>query len=167
MSLSQRKTCCLVSAGLLLVCLAAPGGWLHGDRVQLLAVADAAERPNQAQTGSTEKLRELLSERYDILKGIVESYKKLVELGRGGDLSGLMDATIAMFHAEADLCLTDSERIRVYEKLVETLRGFEESAARRAAEGRTPPGNVLKFKVARLEAQIRLEQLRLAQETSR
>jgi len=164
MSLSQRRTFCLASASLLLICLAAPGGGLHSDRAQLLAVADGAEGQNQAQAGSNEKLRELLLERYDILKGIVESHKKWMELGRA-DASGLMDATVAMFHAEADLYLTDAERIKVYEKLVAALREHEAWAERKAAAGR-PEMDAWRVKVARLEAQIRLEQLRFAQEPS-
>ena len=155
MSLSQRKTCCLVSAGLLLICLAALGGW---PRAQLLAVADGAEGQSQSQAGSNERLRELLLERYDILKRFAKSYTELLKFGRV-EMSDVVNATVAMFHAEADLCLTDAERIKVYEKLVETLRGFEESAVRM-------PARAMEVKVARLEAQIRLEQLRLAQEAS-
>ncbi len=165
MSLPQRNICCLVSAGLVLICLAALSGRLHGGRAQLLAVAHAAEGQNQLQVGYNEKLRALLLERYDILKGIVESYKKSLELGRG-DASGLMDATVAMFHAEADLCLTDTERIKVYEKLAAALREHEAWVERQAAAGRVTEAVVQQAKVARLEAQIRLEQLRLAQKPS-
>jgi hypothetical protein len=128
-------------------------------------MARAAERQNPAQAGSNEKLRELLVERYDILKKILESYKSWLESGRG-DPSGLKDATVAMFHAEADLCLTDSDRINVYEKLVAALREYEGWTERQAAAGRVTEVAVAQAKVARLEAQIRLEQLRLAQGTS-
>ncbi|HUV64745.1 MAG TPA: hypothetical protein VMW24_12665 [Sedimentisphaerales bacterium] len=166
MSLSRRKMCCLVSIGLLLIGLATLGGWLGGGRAQLLATADGAEGQNPAQAGSNEKLRALLLERYDILKGIVESDKKWLELGRG-NASGLKDATVAMFHAEADLCSNNAERIKVYEKLVATLREYEASLERWATAGRVTEGTVLQAKVARLEAQIRLEELRLAQEPSR
>lgn len=166
MSLSQRKTCCLVSAGLVLICLAALSGWVQGGKAQVLAAAEAAEGPNPAQAGSNEKLRELLLERYDILKRFAESYNELLKFGRV-EMSDVANATVAMFHAEADLCLTDAERIKVFEKLVETLRGFEESVVKEAAAGLRPPGDVLKPKVARLEAQIRLEQLRHAQGASK
>ncbi len=165
MSLSQRKTCCLVSSGLLLICLATLGGRLHSGRAQLLAVAHAAEGQNQLQVGSNEKLRALLLERYDILKRFAESYNELLKFGRV-EWSDAANATVAMFHAEADLCLTGSERIKVFEKLVETLRGFEASIASEAAASRRPRAEADKVKVARLEAQIRLEQLRLAQKPS-
>jgi hypothetical protein len=104
-------------------------------------------------------------ERYDILKGIVESHKKWLEFGRG-DALGLKDATVAMFHAEADLCPTDSERIKVLEKLVAALQEYEAWLKRQAAAGRATESGVEQAKVARLEAQIRLEQLRLGQKAS-
>ncbi len=165
MSLSQRKIFCLVSAGLVLICLAPLSGRLHGNRAQLLAVARGAQGQSQAQAGSDEKLRALLLERYDILKRFAESYNELLKFGRV-EWSDAANATVAMFHAEADLCLTGSERIKVYEKFVETLRGFEASIASEAAASRRPRAEADKVKVARLEAQIRLEQLRLAQKPS-
>jgi hypothetical protein len=161
MSLLKRKTCRLVFVVLLLICLAVLSGWFGGYRAQLLATARAAEGREQAQAGSEEKLRALLLERYDILKGIVESEKKSLEVGRG-DASALKDATVAMFHADADLCSTNSERIKVYEKLVAALREYEAWAERRAAAGRATEAAVLQAKVARLDAQIKLEKLRLA-----
>jgi len=165
MSLSRRKTCCLAAAGLVLICLAALGGLLNDDRAQLLGAAAAAEGQSQPQAGSNEKLRALLLERYDILKGIVESRKKWLESGRG-TASEFMDVTIAMFHAEADLCSTDAQRIAVYEKLAAALREHEAWTERKAAAGR-PEMDAWRVKVARLEAQIRLEQLRLSQRPSK
>jgi flagellar hook-basal body complex protein FliE len=161
MSLSKRKTCCLVFIGLVLICLTVLSGWFSSYRAQLFAISRAAESQEQAQAGSEEKLRALLLERYDILKDIVESEKKSLEVGRG-DASALKDATVAMFHADADLCSTNSERIKVYEKLVAALREYEAWAERRAAAGRATEAAVLQAKVARLDAQIKLEKLRLA-----
>lgn len=112
MSLSQRQTCCLVSSGMFLICLAALSGWLRGGRGQFLATADAVERQSQAQVGSKEKLRALLLERYDILKRFAESYQELLKSGRV-EWSDVANATVATFHAEADLCVTDAERIKV------------------------------------------------------
>lgn len=159
MSLSKRNTCRVVFIGLLLICLALMGGSFGAYRAQLLATARAAEGREQAQVGSEEKLRALLLERYDILKDIVESDKKLLELGRG-DIKALKNATIAMFHSEADLCSTNSERIKVYEKLVDALREYEAWTEKRAAAGRDEV-DVLQTKVSRLDAQIKLEKLRL------
>lgn len=161
MSLSKRKTYLLVFISLLLICLAVLSGWFGAYRTQLLATAIAAEGQEQAQAGSEEKLRALLLERYDILKDIVESDKKLLELGRG-DIKALKNATVTMFHAEADLCSTNAERIKVYEKLVAALREYEALVGRRAAAGQVNDMAVLQAKVSRLDAQIKLEKLRLA-----
>ena len=160
MSLSKRNTCCVAFIGLLLICLVVLSGWFGAYQVQLLTAARAVEGREQAQAGSEEKLRALLLERYDILKDIVESDKKLLELGRG-DIKALKNATVAMFHAEADLYSTNSERIKVYEKLVAALREYEAWAERRAAAGREE-ADVLQVKVARLDAQIKLEKIRIA-----
>jgi hypothetical protein len=165
MSLSKLKTCRLVFISLLLICLALLSGWFGAYRAQLLAAARASEGQEQTQAGSEEKLRTLLLEKYDILKGIVESYKKLLESGRA-ETSEVVSATVAMFHAEADLCSSDAERIKVYEKLVGALREHETWAERRAAAGRPIEMGAWQVKVARLDAQIKLEKLRLTQNTS-
>ena len=160
MSLSKRKTYRLLFISLLLICLAVLSGWFGAYRAQLLAATRASEGQELSQAGSGEKLRSLLLERYDILKDIVESDWKLLELGRG-DIKALKNATVAMFHAEADLCSSDAERIKVYEKLVAALREYEAWAERRAAAGRDE-ADVLQVKVARLDAQIKLEKIRIA-----
>jgi len=166
MSLSQQKAWCLVSIVLLLICLASVSGLFLGSGAQLPTIAHAAERQNQLQTGSNEKLRALLMERYDVLKTLAENLNQQLGQGRAG-ISEVRNATIAMFYAEADLCATDSERVKVYEKVVATLREQEESTARQVDAGWLPRIEVLRAKAARLEAQIGLEKQKLAQETSR
>lgn len=165
MLLSRRKVRCLVSTSLLLICLAALSAWLRGDKAQFLSVAHAAEGRNQLQTGHSDKLRELLIERYDVLKAIRDDMNRLLEYGRG-DITELRDITIAMFNAEADLCTTDSGRIKVYEKIVDILRKQEEALAREAVAGQRSPYEAQRAKVARLDAQIRLEKERFSQNTA-
>lgn len=165
MLLSRRKVRCLVSTSLLLICLAALSAWLRGDKAQFLSVAHAAEGRNQLQTGHSDKLRELLIERYDVLKAIMDDMNKLLGYGRAG-ITELRDTNIAMFNAKADLCTSGSERIKIYEKLVDVLRKQEEGLAREVADGRRSSTEVQRTKLARLEVQIRLEKERLAQKTS-
>ena len=76
------------------------------------------------------------------------------------ELSAMMTA---MYRAEADLCRTDAARIKVHEKLVETLKTHEGLAVRRADAGRMTDWQLDKTRVATLEAQIELERLRLGQ----
>ena len=166
MSSRQKWACCLVSGSLLLICLAAQSGWLGGGRAQLLAPARAAEQQNKAQTGSSERLRELLEERYEILKTFVEREKELVKIGQGS-IREIVEATAAMLRAEADLCSTDSARIKIHEKVVTVLREWEDTIIRAAKAGRAYRGDVRKTTLARLEAQIELEKLKLAQQISR
>ena len=163
MLLSKRKICCILSISLLLICLALLSGWLRGNEAQFITLAQAAERQNQLQAGSNEKIRELLKERYNVLKAIVEDMNRLLDYGQHPGITELRDATVAMFNAEADLCTTGSGRIKVYEKLVDVLRKQEEGLAREVSIGQRNPTEILRIKAARLEAQIRLEKQRLAQ----
>ncbi|MBW7991383.1 MAG: flagellar hook basal-body protein [Planctomycetes bacterium] len=166
MLLSRRNFRCLVSISLLLICLAALSTWFCNNEVQFLAVAHAAEEQNQLQTGHSDKLRELLTERYDILKTAVETQVRLKEIGQGSVMA-LSAATVTMFYAEADLCTTGSERIKVYEKVVDLLRKQEERSQREVATGTVSPAEVMEAILPRLEAQIKLEKEKLAQNTSR
>jgi hypothetical protein len=145
--------------------LAVPQGRYRSDRAWLLASSHAEERRNKAQTGSSERLRELLEQRYEILKAVVEQQNRLLSLGRIS-IGEVRAATVAMLHAEADLCATDTERIKIHEKLVTTLREQEDLLARDSAAGRKALHEVVKAKLARLEAQIDLEKLKLAQQVS-
>ncbi|MCP4261942.1 MAG: flagellar hook basal-body protein [Planctomycetes bacterium] len=166
MLLSQRKIRCLVSISLLLICLVALSVWLPNDKVKFITVAQASENQHQLQTGNSDKLRELLIERYDILKAIVEDMHRLRERGRSPGIKKLSKATIAMLYAEADLCNKGPERIKIYEKIVATLRRWEESLAREIVIGQRAPSEVQRIKALRLKAQIKLEKERLAQNTS-
>jgi hypothetical protein len=112
--------------------------------------------------GSAERLRALLTERYELLKKDVANLQTSVEFG-GADIFELSDAMTAMYHAEADLCKTDAERIKVYERLVETMKTHEKAAVWRADAGRMPESDLAKARLAIINAQIDLERLRLSQ----
>jgi flagellar hook-basal body complex protein FliE len=145
--------------------LAVQSGWLGGDQARLLAPAHAGENKSKAQTGSNERLRELLEERYEILKTLVESEKHLVKIGQGSSRR-IVEATAAMLRAEADLCETDSARIEIHEKIVAALRECEALIDREAKAGMAGQNDVMRTKLPRLEAQIELEKLKLAQQAS-
>ncbi len=170
MLLSRQKIRFLIPISLFLICLTALSLRLGNNEAQFLTVAHAVEEQNQLQTGSNEKLRELLreflTERYNLLKTRVETQVRLIEIGQGSTME-LTAATVNMFYAEADLCTTSSERIKVYEKLVDVLRKQEERLARMIDAGREPQEAIIEARLPRLEAQIKLEKERLAQNTSR
>jgi flagellar basal body rod protein FlgG len=166
MLLSQQQFHFRVSTILLLICLAAVSLWLCNYEVQFLTVAHAAQGRNQIQTGPNDKLRELLKERYDILKTAVETMNRLKEIGQGPGIMERQAATIALFYAEVDLCTAGSERIKVYEKLLDVLRKQEEGLAREVADGRRSAYEGQRAKLPLLDVQIKLEKERLAQNTS-
>ncbi len=163
MSSRQKRVCCLVSGSLLLICLATQSGWLGGNPARLLAPVHAGEHQNKAQSDSSERLRELLEERYEILKTFVEREKHLVKLGQRS-IGGIAEATAAMLRAEADLCSTNSARIKIHEKIVTILREWEDSITRAAKAGRAHPDAKRKASLARLKAEIKLEKLKLARQ---
>ena len=131
--------------------------------VGLLAViASCVAGREREPAGSQERLRALLVERHDILKRGVANLQEFVESGRA-DICELSTAVTAMHWAEADLCRTDAARIKVYEKLVDTLKTHEGLAVRQADAGRISNWQLDKARVVTLDAQIDLERLRLGQ----
>jgi outer membrane protein TolC len=153
MSSCKKSLCCCVAGSFLLIYLAAPGG-------------HAGEHQNKAQAPSSDKLQELLEERYEILKTFVETERRRLEAGRSS-AGKLSKATVAMLRAEADLRSTYSERIEIHEKIVTVLRECEVLIAREVKAGMAGQEDVARAKLARLEAQIKLEKMKLAQQTSR
>jgi flagellar basal-body rod protein FlgG len=159
MILSRQKVKSLISISLAFICFTT----LNVEKVQ--SAAHAAGQ-NKLQAGHSNKLRELLKERYNILKTMVDEMKMLLDRGIPPGIEKLRKATIEMFNAEADLCTTSSERIKVFKKLVDVLRKQEEDLAREVTAGQRPQYEAQRARLARLEVQIRLEKERLLQKTS-
>jgi len=128
----------------------------------LALVASCLAGDEREPAGSAERLRALLVERHEVLKKAVANLQKFVDSGRA-DVLELSSMMTAMYRAEADLCTTDAARIKVYEKLVETMKTHEGLAVRRADAGRMTDWQLDKTRVATLEARIDLERLRLGQ----
>lgn len=152
MSSRGKLICCCVSGSLLLMYLTALGG-------------HAGEHQNKAQAPNSDKLRELLEERYEILKTSVQAEEKLLNVGQSSS-GRLAKTTAAMLRAEADLCTTDLARITIHQKIVAILRKLEAAAVREADAGYASVGDVAKAKLRRLKAEIKLEKMKLAQQTS-
>jgi len=129
----------------------------------LLLAAPFVAGNEQKPSGSEERLRELLTERYDMLKQMYASFQAQLESGRV-DYVEWRRATFALHHAEAELCTTDAARIKVYEKLVQAIQTQEDLAVRRANAGQIPKSELAETRVATLEAKIDLERTRLGQQ---
>ena len=117
-------------------------------------------RPQPA--GSPERLRELMTQRYETLKGLVENSQRMLEMGRM-DVPTFQSLTDAMYRAQADLRTTAAERVEVFEKLVEALATQEKVLERQAESGRATGVQVAQGKLVTLNARIDLERLRLGQ----
>ena len=165
MKSTQKRICCLISAGLLLICLTSPNGWLHGNNAQILAAARGAEHPIQFQGGPNEQLRKFQQERYDVLRAVAGLLNQQYSAGQVGILE-IRDAIIDMLHAEADLCSTNAERIKIYEKLVTILLEQDKPLAKAVNAGRVTQMEFLRARASTLQAEIELEKLRLPQEIS-
>ncbi len=164
MTSTKRRFCCFISAGLLLICLTSSNQWLHGNKAQLLTTARAAEHPIQFQGGPNEQLRKLLQERYEVLRAAAGLLNQQYSAGQVGIVE-IRDAIIEMLHAEAEMSPTNTERIKVYEKLVTILQEQDKPLAEAVNAGRVTQMEFLRARASTLQAEIDLEKLRLPQDT--
>jgi hypothetical protein len=101
-------------------------------------------------------------QRYELLKNAVADSELLLQNGRG-DVLMHQKLTVALYRAEAELCPTPAERVKVYEKLVDALAAQQESLERQAEAGRATQVQVAQDRLVILDARIDLERLRLGQ----
>jgi len=146
--------CSLILSGALVLAVAFAAGF-----------ASAAGSGKSQPAGSQERLRELMTQRYETLKGLVENSQRMLEMGRM-DVWTFQSLTDAMYRAQADLRTTAAERVEVYEKLVEVLTAQEKLLERQAEAGRATGVQVAQGKLVTLNARIVLERLRLGQPVS-
>jgi hypothetical protein len=127
-----------------------------------IGLASAAGSGKRPSANANERIRELMTQRYEILQRVMKNSQLMFETGRL-DIPALRNITIALYQAQADLCTTHAERVQVYEKLVEALATQEKLLERQATTGRVPEIQVDEGRVATLNARIDLERLRLGQ----
>jgi hypothetical protein len=155
MVLCRGRTYRLFSCGLVPLCLLVLAVfWGYG------LVRAGASKP----AGAEERLRGLLTQRYEILQQMVKNEQLQMESGRV-DVLTFQKLTDALYRAQADLCTTAAERVKVYEKLVEVLAAQEKLIERQAEAGRARQAQVDEGKLVTLNARIDLERLRLGQST--
>ncbi len=125
------------------------------------AAQASSDGGQQQAVGSNERLRGLMTERYEILKKIVESLDRLMAAGMT-DLPEWRDGKVALYMAKADLAADAAGRIKVHEEMVDFLREAEQLAKRRADSGRLPDLEMDRARLATIEAQMALERLRMS-----
>jgi hypothetical protein len=161
---SRKRFGFILSVCLILICVTSPVGWFNSNKEQLPTTANAAENPIQFQGDTNQQLRALLQERYEILRAVAGMLNQQYSTGQVGILE-IRNAIIDMLHAEADLRSTNTERIKVYEKLVTILQEQDKTLAVAVNAGKVNQMDFLRARAATLQAQIQLEKLRLAQQT--
>jgi hypothetical protein len=129
--------------------------------VVALLCAAAQARPLLGQTRDTPsgetKVRALLKERAETLKQIVEEIEKAHKAKGALSMDDVLQARLAYYHAELDLCDTDKERIPVLDKMLGLAKESERMVSSRFDMGAVPHTAVLAARVNRLEAEIALE----------
>jgi hypothetical protein len=110
--------------------------------------------------GSASRIKELEKERIAVLKKLTEQLSSLYQKGRV-DYGELLETTRLLAEAELEAAETDKERLEVYQKLIAALKEHEEWVTRDFRAGRVPGAGLLKAKAERLEAEIRLEKLKM------
>jgi hypothetical protein len=123
-----------------------------------VGVGDSAQHPVQEPN---QRLQELMTERCEILKSEVESVELSLKSGRA-DLAEWREANVALFKAKADLAADVDEQITIYEEMVDFVRTCEQNAKRIVDAGQAPQTELRQARLATIEAQIALEQLRMA-----
>jgi outer membrane protein TolC len=102
------------------------------------------------------RLKALLTERLAVAREAATLAEKAFRAG-GGSGTQVHEANLAVLNAELDLCERDKDRIPVLEKFVAAMKRFEEHVTEAHKSGTRSSGEVLKAKLARLEAEIALE----------
>lgn len=123
-----------------------------------VCVGGSAERPAR---GPNQRLHELMIERCEILQSEAKSLQLSLQFGRA-DLAEWRKANVALFRARADLAADITEQIEIYEEMVDLLRTSEQATRQGIDAGQAPQTELRQARLATVEAQIALEQLRLA-----
>ncbi len=123
-------------------------------------LARAVETPTPIQVQVTDitahnQLRQLYTERKQILEGCVKEFEVSFKSGRGTK-SEYVQAKKAALLAGIDLCNAKIERIEIHQEIVKLYTELEEHDKRRVAAGMIGQQGLRMTRVARLEAEIDL-----------
>jgi hypothetical protein len=164
MSSTQKRFICLITVGLIITCLTSPNRFIHGNKAQLLTAAHSAENAIQFQGETNVQLQKLFQERYEVLRAVAGLLNQQYSTGQIGILE-IRGAIIDMLHAQADLSLTNAERIGIYEKLVSILQEQDKALAVAVNAGKIEQMDFLRARAGTLQAEIQLEKLKLQKDT--
>ena len=127
----------------------------------LLASAGARqERSKDEIEASAKKVKELQRERIAILRSAADVSVTLARNARI-QASEAIEDSIALLEAELEAAETESERISLYGKTVESLRGLEELARAQKEAARGTELDLLRIRARRLEVEMQLERAKI------
>jgi len=113
----------------------------------------------EKQDASASRIQELQTARLATLRNIAESTNALFRHGRI-DFYRVHAAHQALLKAELELAENDSIRLKLYEKLVDAMKEYEQFAVARKERAQGTEVDILEARAIRLEAEIALEQLK-------
>lgn len=142
---------------------------MYSGLVALAMAGSYAGLSQQAQPATQEvqasHLHALLTERRDVLATRAEVIAALVRLQKAGRMEWI-NAQDELLAAEFDLAQSSERRLEVLKSRVENLKAAEEHCAALKRQAQGTESEVLAARARRLEAEIQLERLREALETS-
>jgi len=129
----------------------------HKEKPKLSPVPLPAPGPLKARPGD-DAVRVLRVERHNALLELVARYKTTIEHSGGTreDLDAYLDALSKFTAARLELEADPAERVAVLKVLVELFRRHDEATVRRFEVGNLRPHDVVRARVARLDAELRL-----------
>ncbi|MBI1323154.1 hypothetical protein GC170_08195 [bacterium] len=133
---------------------------LIGVAVLFMSAGALQEPPKREFEPSAEKVKELQKERNAVLKSAAEVSMRLAQTARI-EVSEAMVDNMALLEAELDAAETDSERLVLYKKTVDSLKELEALAKAQKEAARGTELSLLRIKAKRLEVEIRLERSKL------
>jgi hypothetical protein len=129
--------------------------------VVLLKAANARQEPSKnAVEVSAKKVKGLQTERIACLKSAADVSMRLAQKARI-ELSDALEDRMTLLAAELDAAETESERLSLYRKAVDSLSGLEEVAKARMEAARGTELNLHRIKARRLEVEIQLERAKI------
>jgi len=128
--------------------------------VLFMSAGALQEPPKPEPETSTEILKELRKERNAVLKSAAEVSMRLAQAARIEVSEALVDS-MALLEAELDAAETNSERLSLYKKTVDSLKELEGLAKAQKEAARGTELSLLRIKAKRLEVEIRLERSKL------
>jgi len=136
-------------------------GWFRGFLVAMCLCGTGVFMPALAADPGEDKVKALQRERLATLREVADLTEAAARTG-SVPVEKVIEARLAVFAAELELCAMHNERVRILEKTVVETRRLEAEAEKAVKSGTTPARVALIAKARRLEAEIALERAKHA-----